>query len=179
MMSLRKKKSAEEIRRGILAKIHIAKKELNLSEEFYRELLFRLTGKKSCSEMAIQELEVVLKVLHEMGWVPVRQMAITQTQIDRDGMLQEIEALAKKVFGENWKRRLNNFCKSKFGLEHYKFCRHRELRALFGFLRKSEKGYGKSLEEREEEKRRKKEEFEDWMREVLAQPEEINEEIPF
>jgi len=178
MMSLRKK-SAEEIRRGLLAKIHIAKKELALSEEFYRELLYRLTGKRSCRDMNIPELETVCRVLQEMGWVPVRQMAITQTQINRQGMIEEIEALAQRVFGEGWKRRLNAFCRAKFGIEHYKFCGHKELRALFGFLRKSEKGYGKSLEEREEEKRRKKEEFEAWMQEVLEAVEINEEEIPF
>lgn len=55
-------------RRLTLAKIHIAKKQLGLDDDVYRDRLQQLTGKRSCSEMAIGELFKVLKNLEQCGF---------------------------------------------------------------------------------------------------------------
>lgn len=55
-------------RKAALAQIHIAKKQLALDEEIYREMLENLTGKRSCSEMAIGELYKVIKHLENVGF---------------------------------------------------------------------------------------------------------------
>ncbi|HOK59218.1 MAG TPA: hypothetical protein PL047_09445, partial [Methanothrix sp.] len=58
-------------RRGLLAKIHIAKKDLGLSQDEY-ELI--LTGFKvaSAAELTIPQLERLVKYLKKLGWRPVR-----------------------------------------------------------------------------------------------------------
>lgn len=55
-------------RRTTLAKIHIAKKQLGLDDEAYRDRLQQLTGQRSCSKMAIGNLFKVLKHLEECGF---------------------------------------------------------------------------------------------------------------
>lgn len=59
-------------RKKALAQIHIAKKQLGLDEGVYREMLVNLTGKPSCSMMAIGELYQVIKHLESAGFKKYR-----------------------------------------------------------------------------------------------------------
>lgn len=54
----------------LMAKIHIAKKELNFDDETYRDVLWRVTGKRSCSDMNINELEAVVNDMQNAGFKP-------------------------------------------------------------------------------------------------------------
>ncbi|MEX1120895.1 MAG: regulatory protein GemA [Balneolales bacterium] len=51
------------------AKIHIAKKELNLSEENYRAILSGF-GAESSTDLNFQQAEELIKIFKEMGWKP-------------------------------------------------------------------------------------------------------------
>lgn len=57
------------IRRGLIAKIHIAKADLGLDETAYRLLLNR-HGADSASVMRVDQLESVLQELQAKGWKP-------------------------------------------------------------------------------------------------------------
>jgi phage gp16-like protein len=60
-----------EYRRRALAKIHIAKKELGLSEEDYRDLVrSAVPGKESAADLTDTELRQLLDRLAELGWRP-------------------------------------------------------------------------------------------------------------
>ncbi len=56
--------------RQLLAKIHIAKKELNLSEDEYRDILEGETGKRSSAKMTTDEVGKCIKHFIGMGWMP-------------------------------------------------------------------------------------------------------------
>jgi len=62
--------SAAPNRRAMLAKIHIAKKDLGLDDATYRAKLQRITGKTSSGDMNFLQLEQVLKAFGEAGWKP-------------------------------------------------------------------------------------------------------------
>lgn len=55
---------------AMMAKIHIAKKELGLDDGTYRDVLWRVTGKRSCKKMLIGELEAVIKDMESRGFTP-------------------------------------------------------------------------------------------------------------
>ena len=57
--------------RSELAKIHIAKKELSLSDPLYRGLLHVLFGKKSAKDLDVHEVEQLLLHFLSLGWQPV------------------------------------------------------------------------------------------------------------
>ncbi|MEW5972328.1 MAG: regulatory protein GemA [Pseudomonadota bacterium] len=59
----------DNIRRGLIAKIHIAKAQLGLDETAYRLLLNR-HGADSASAMRLDQLEAVLQELQAKGWRP-------------------------------------------------------------------------------------------------------------
>lgn len=60
--------AADPARRAMLAKMHLAKKELGLSEEDYRAVLTRITGLSSAAEMRGVQLEDCLREFGRLGW---------------------------------------------------------------------------------------------------------------
>jgi len=57
-------------RNPLLAKIHIARKELAIPEEQYRALLVRITGQNSASVLRDAQLQAVLDEFRRFGWAP-------------------------------------------------------------------------------------------------------------
>ena len=57
-------------KKALLAKIHIAKKDLCLDDGTYRDVLRRVTGKDSSSKMLMSELERVIYEFGNLGWKP-------------------------------------------------------------------------------------------------------------
>ncbi|MDZ4133973.1 MAG: regulatory protein GemA [Paracoccaceae bacterium] len=58
-------------RRAMLAKIHLAKKQLALAEDDYRQILIDETGRRSAGDCTEAELERALKRLQSLGFKPL------------------------------------------------------------------------------------------------------------
>jgi phage gp16-like protein len=59
----------------MVAKIHVAKKQLALSEESYRDILRRVTRLDSTSSMSVSQLDRVLSEFRRLGFRPTRRAA--------------------------------------------------------------------------------------------------------
>jgi len=57
-------------RRGMLAKIHLGAKELGLSDDARRDILERLTGRRSSADCTDAQLDQVLAHFKSLGWKP-------------------------------------------------------------------------------------------------------------
>jgi phage gp16-like protein len=57
-------------RRALLATVHIAKKELGLGDDAYRDVLRRVTRRASAGELSARELVAVIEELRRLGWQP-------------------------------------------------------------------------------------------------------------
>lgn len=62
-------------RRAMLAKIHVAKKQLQLADDDYRQILLDAAGRASAGDCTEAELERVLKRLAEIGFKPIAKTA--------------------------------------------------------------------------------------------------------
>jgi phage gp16-like protein len=61
----------QEYRRKALAKIHIAKKELGLTEEEYRDVIAgTVPGKESAADLDDHELHLLVDRFSQLGWRP-------------------------------------------------------------------------------------------------------------
>lgn len=60
----------QKSRNGIIGKIHVAKKQLALTEDSYRDVLRRVTGLESLKAMNIYALEKVLAEFERLGFKP-------------------------------------------------------------------------------------------------------------
>ncbi|NHO33308.1 DUF1018 domain-containing protein [Acetobacter sp. LMG 1637] len=55
-------------RQSLITKIHVARKDLALEVETYRDILGRVTGHTSCAACSIGQLEDVLKEMKRLGF---------------------------------------------------------------------------------------------------------------
>jgi len=67
-------------RSTMIAKIHVAKKQLALAEESYRDVLVRVTQLDSTSRMTEGQLERVLKEFERLGFRPTTKRTGTSKQ---------------------------------------------------------------------------------------------------
>ena len=59
-------------RASLIKLIHVARRNLQLDDDTYRSVLMRVTGKQSCRDLRVGQLEDVLKVLEDKGFIRTR-----------------------------------------------------------------------------------------------------------
>lgn len=67
--------ASQSVRKGLYAKIHIARKELRLDEETYRDMLAERYGVRTASKMSIAGLEDLVAHFVNLGWKPSQRAA--------------------------------------------------------------------------------------------------------
>jgi len=122
-------------RKAMIAKIHIAKKELNLNDYMYRYILKETTGKDSCKIMTHQELDRVLQVLCGLGFSPKKKASINEFGPDKDGIIRNLTRIAETTMGMGWKKRIRGYIRKKFGVDDLRFLSYRQLTDVFAFVR--------------------------------------------
>lgn len=80
-------------RSPMLAKVHIAKKELALAEDDYRALLVRITGKASSRDCSEGELDRLLSEFKRLGWKPKTNSAASGTKKSGKPHVRKVYAL--------------------------------------------------------------------------------------
>jgi len=76
-----------------LAKIHIAKKDLGLSDDAYRDVLRNVCGKDSAAKLTDNQATRVLRYFESRGWKPKAQRSLPGLTLPRDGQSRKIQAL--------------------------------------------------------------------------------------
>lgn len=88
----------------LMVKIHIAKKDLHLDDDTYRDVLWRVTGKRSCKDMTIAQLQDVVKDMENSGFKPKaapkhgKKPSVTKR---RQALISKIEAILADM-GLHW-----------------------------------------------------------------------------
>jgi phage gp16-like protein len=167
-------RSLDESRKPLLAKIHIAKKQLKLDDEEYRAILTETTQKTSCKDMSGQELGLVLAALKRMGFKaqaraqdpgpqpeaefvdqrPVKLSPPSQRKTEKS-RLDKIRALwidgfGKGVIKQRGEEALAAFAKRLTGVDRLEWLQPKQQNAVIQALVKmgcgSEQPSGRSLE---------------------------------
>lgn len=68
-------------RKARIAKLHIAKAQLKLDDECYRDILRRMTGKESSSACALSELDLLLTEMKRLGFSDRHQPASSKAYV--------------------------------------------------------------------------------------------------
>lgn len=106
-------------RRGLLAKIHIAIKELGIPEDDYRNILKIGYGVASASTLSIREMEDFVKRCEASGWKVKHAKSAEKRQIT--ALHYRARGIAGEI--ENGQRRLRGVCKSVCKVEVLEWCR--------------------------------------------------------
>jgi phage gp16-like protein len=83
-------------RTAMLAKIHLAKKQLALTEESYRDILRRITERDSASALSEGQMDRVLKEFARLGWKP----RPGRTGTSKHAQIRKIHAVWKDLVTE-------------------------------------------------------------------------------
>lgn len=76
-----------------LAKIHIAKKDLGLTDDAYRDVLRNITGKDSSAKLTDNQALRVLRYFESRGFRPKKQRSLPGMTVPTDPQSKKIRAL--------------------------------------------------------------------------------------
>lgn len=113
--------------RADLAKIHIAKKELGLTDEAYRGILRVQFKKDSAAKLTPSQAFALIRHMQGLGWKPQRQAKLPGLSVPDDGQSKKILALwitlhrAGKVRNGS-DQALMAFVKRQTGIAHLQWC---------------------------------------------------------
>jgi len=137
------------MRRALIAKIKVAQKELGLDDTTYRAVLERVTGKRSCADMDVSELESVVADMRSHGFKPkAKGNPHGKPHLRRTSsaaMLDKVEALLT-VGGKHWNY-AHAMARRMFGKDKVEYLDDTQLHKLVAALqiaenRKTEKASG-------------------------------------
>jgi hypothetical protein len=86
-----------DARRSMIAKVHVAKKQLAMEEDSYRALLRRVTGKDSSADLSLGQLESVIKEFERLGFTGTARPA-GKGGMPSDAQAKKIRALWLNLF---------------------------------------------------------------------------------
>lgn len=125
-------------RNGLIAKIKIAQKQLDMVDDAYRAMLVRVTGKDSCAKMGVPELEKVAEEMKRMGFVPLAKSHGTRPRrrSSADPMMRKIEALlASMALHWNYAHAL---AKRMYGVARVEWLTDEHMRGVIAALTKKQ-----------------------------------------
>jgi len=156
--------SHDLLRKALLAKVHIAKVRLGLSEDEYRNLLEDRFDVASARELSTSRLESLLEHFGRLGWRPepgLRRRSRTTPHApkkrpdDRSALLSKIEALLADKGAGQARYVPRNYAaailKRMYGVERLEWARPEHLRGVIAAL--SRDGRRRRAAESEEPRR--------------------------
>ena len=129
-------------RRGLLAMVHIAKKDLMLREDEY-EMILQGFKVASAGELNIPQLERLVKYLKRLGWKPVRSRR-KKRPADATACLDALRARCVEVAKtlDNGEKRLAGLAAKICGFSSLTWCRNaaklERLLAVLGSIKEKE-----------------------------------------
>lgn len=110
-----------------LAKIHIAKKDLGLTDEVYRDILKARFRKDSSKNLTSGQAFQLINYFQKLGWKPSCQPQLPGLNVPKDGQSKKALALwivlhQAGVVRDGSDRGLMAFVKRQTGKDHLKWC---------------------------------------------------------
>lgn len=113
-------------RRAMLAKIHVAKKELAMDDDDYRQILFEESGKRSAADLNDVQLGRVLERFKGIGFKPKlgsKRAPAAQHPVARKARAMWISLYYLAVVKNSSEEALEAFAKNQLGCERLKWAR--------------------------------------------------------
>lgn len=120
----------EKNRKGLIAKIHIAKQQLNMDDDTYRAILQRTTGQNSTKNCDLAQLQRVMTEMERLGFQPtsksVGRKPLHLTDVSE--LMNKIAVLLKNL-DKSWAY-ANGIAKRMFQKDNVNQLNHTQLRKV-------------------------------------------------
>jgi len=139
-------RTAVDQRKAELGKIHIAKKQLGMDDDTYRDMLFTIARVRSAAQLDAQGRRDVLRHLRACGFKAerLRNYPGRPKNIDseaRGPLLRKIEALLTDA-GRPWNY-AQGMARKMFHVDQLEFCSQDQLRRLVAALEYNARRHGR------------------------------------
>lgn len=106
-------------KRPLIAKIHVAKNQLNLDDEQYRDIVRRVTGKDSAGKCRYSQLVDLINEFKSLGWKTPKKKAFRRAPSDGIKKIYALwgELQALGAVQSTDKNALDVFCKKYTGID--------------------------------------------------------------
>ncbi len=122
----------ESLRTREIRRIQTGKRTLGLDDDTYRDLLERLTGKRSAADLTAVQRRVVIDELYRIGFRPKNHRKPVTPPADRAKLINKIEALLADA-QRPWAY-VDGMARKMFGLDAISFCDADQLRRVVAAL---------------------------------------------
>lgn len=141
--------------RNQLARVHIAKKELKLTDSLYRDFLDLWFGKRSAKNLTSDEIEALLTHFKGLGWGQF-QPASPNSQLANPAQLYEIQKLWMTGPGVRIKTlaALQHFLSHHFHIASLSAVKASQVQSVFGAIRKIAESSPPSLQSKKSSNRK-------------------------
>ena len=136
--------------RANLAKIHIAKKELNLDDDIYRDILHVQFKKRSSANLSDLQCVKLLQHFESLGWKQsegkpkkAADHGRKPHHMNKSAYLSKIEALLAEA-GRSWAY-ADGMAKHMYKVDSLQFCEPDQLRGIVAALVKNAKKEGRRV----------------------------------
>jgi len=126
-------------RNAMIGKVHVAKKDLALNEDDYRNILMQETGHDSAKHCTEQQLERVLGRFEALGWKPLPKATgkgVAQNPMARKARALWISLYHLGVVRSRDEKALEAFAKRQIGCERLRWAKQSEGFKLIEALKK-------------------------------------------
>lgn len=122
-------------RRSLLAKIHIAKKQLGLTEDLYRDLLWERYGKSSAADLKVSELIDFCRHFEKLGFKqePPKKKKRPRVPEEKASLIKKIVAQSYAL-GVPVPEYANGIARKMFGIEDFSWCTPDQLHKIVAAL---------------------------------------------
>ena len=146
-MAQTKRKPKNDYRRVLLAKVHIAKKDLGVDEDVYRMILREEFGVDSAADLANRELEQLVVRFESRGWKAKSGQASRQGGTHTgDKVRGQVDALKERIgqellHSELNEKRLRGLVRKVCKADDLRFCHNAgDLKRLLAIIRRINDG---------------------------------------
>ncbi len=112
--------------------IHVAQRDLALTEDTYRALLERVTGQRSAADLDAKQRRVVIDEFYRLGWKPKTHRKPRQVAASKQKMMSKVEALLADA-GRSWAY-ADGVAKRVCKVDSVQFCDEEQLRKVVAAL---------------------------------------------
>ena len=127
-------------RRAMLSKVHIARKELAMTEDAYRDVLARITGADSAKDLTSGQLHAVLGEFKRLGWAAPAPKSRAHSPQARLVYALWKEMGEEGILSDRSQEALRAFCRRQSGVDAPEFLRadqaNRVVEGLKGWRRR-------------------------------------------